>query len=399
MTLSRRKYLGIKYQVIQCGEKEYEFMVTDVKPNSPADKAGILKKDIIFSINGKLICTSSLLASVIEKQEEEIIFLLVRNSEKKKISCYLEEMPCESNASYGELICNGIRLRTIVTYPETKKEKYPVVIFIQGIYRTSIDFPFSRKHTYKQIIDILTKNEYVTIRVERPGLGDSEGKRDHDLGFHYECLIYQTLLSDLESGKIAKCDLSKIMIMGYSIGGTIASIVANCSNIKISGIVTYGTVFTTVTEYLLENARRNYTSYNDPIYRTPFFREFLYFFLGKKLPPEQLVEINQQYDKFFVQGGDFLGRKYIYFQELDDIDLEKTWLNVKEIPILILAGRLDSLISLGEQRNLYQFLISHANTNQRIFLKYILADHNFHDQNNQLSQEGIETILDFFRIV
>ncbi|MBS6922782.1 MAG: alpha/beta hydrolase [Lachnospiraceae bacterium] len=398
MLLERKKYLGIKYQTIKYNGG-FAFIITSLMPNSPATKAGLQIDDMLIQINRTSIHDSSLLTTTLATKEERITFLVLRNGHKREIICQLEKKPFEENSLYDTLICGGIRLRMIITYPPIKQSKYPLVIFIPGIYLMSVDFPFSSMHTYKQLIDKFTESGYMTIRVERPGIGDSEGKRNTDLGFHYECLIYQTLLKHLTNNRIPKCDLNNIIFMGYSMGGVIAPIVSNNSNVNVAGIITYGTVFSSVTNYLLENAKRNSISYNASIYKAPFFSRFLYYYLHKNLSPAQLHKINPQYDKYFNNGETFLGRHYTYFQELNQINLKKTWLELKEMSILIMAGCLDSLISLNDQKALYDLLVSQSNCKQSVSLKVINANHDFCNLQGILSPEGITEILIFLNSI
>jgi pimeloyl-ACP methyl ester carboxylesterase len=79
---------------------------------------------------------------------------------------------------------------------------------------------------------------FVTYRVEKPGMGDSEGPPCAETGYLQELNGYRAGLADLRANPAV--DPERIFLVGSSLGGFFAPIIAN--EIPVAGIVTYGTI-------------------------------------------------------------------------------------------------------------------------------------------------------------
>lgn len=92
-----RPYLGVEYQLIsQADARVYRDVIpgallVDIMDDSPADKAGLKKGDIITKIDGKVVSGS--FSNIIQKYEvgDEIELKIWRNGEEKTVEVVLEE--------------------------------------------------------------------------------------------------------------------------------------------------------------------------------------------------------------------------------------------------------------------------------------------------------------------
>jgi pimeloyl-ACP methyl ester carboxylesterase len=124
--------------------------------------------------------------------------------------------------SYSHIVSNGKRMRTIITTPRKPGGKRPGFFFIQGFSPNSYDFTLSTSIGDVKTIDgpllhQFASEGFVTIRVEKPGVGDSEGGPFADLDYITELDIYRQTLKQLkEHGGV---DKDNIFIFGHSMGG------------------------------------------------------------------------------------------------------------------------------------------------------------------------------------
>ena len=68
----------------------------------------------------------------------------------------------------------------------------------------------------------IAKSGYVTMRVEKPGVGDSEGGPFADLDYNTEIDIYRQALKQLKAQP--EVDNDNVFICGHSMGGAVGVI-------------------------------------------------------------------------------------------------------------------------------------------------------------------------------
>jgi dienelactone hydrolase len=79
---------------------------------------------------------------------------------------------------------------------------------------------------------------FVTMRVEKSGVGDSEGPSCDTIGYSEELSGYQAALKSLQSNP--SVDSRRIYLLGISLGGVFAPILG--AETKVAGISVYGTL-------------------------------------------------------------------------------------------------------------------------------------------------------------
>ncbi|MEQ8223752.1 MAG: PDZ domain-containing protein, partial [Candidatus Eremiobacterota bacterium] len=238
--------------------------VKDVFADTSAMEGGIKKDDIILSINGTDLLNVPQFLSLAGtyRAGEDLSVSLWRNGEKviKKIT--LKPFPEEKHPDFDILyssvsVDETTTLRTIITKPKTGT-KHPAVLLIQGLSCVSVDYPFDNslpyQNPYKSILYSLTEKGFVTMRVEKSGIGDSTGTPAKDIDFNREVLGFQKALELLRSYDFV--DKDKVFIFGHSMGGVMAPVIAN--NIPVRGIMVFGTIWRPMVEYELDNDLRQH---------------------------------------------------------------------------------------------------------------------------------------------
>ena len=226
-----------------------------------AERAGIKSGDIVVALNGKSVGPSSIVATVRELPAGSPLSIsVVRDEKSTELETTLMEKPRDPgnanyNVVYGHVVSHGKRMRTIITKPR-KPGKYPGFMFIQGFAPISYDFTLEGSTGDVTTLDgpILfefANSGFVTLRVEKPGVGDSEGGPFADMDYTTELDIYRQALKQLKETK--EVDSGNVFIFGHSMGGAFGPMIAAENPVK--GLVVYGVEARTWFEYLLDTIR------------------------------------------------------------------------------------------------------------------------------------------------
>jgi uncharacterized protein len=142
--------------------------------------------------------------------------------------------------------------RTIVTVPRTPG-RHPAVLFMTGVGCFSQE-SLDRSTPEAMLLYGLTRRGFLTMRVEKSGMGDSEGPPCNSAaaGLQAEIRAYLAGLRSLEQDP--SVNRSEVFLIGHSIGGVEAPMVAK--QLPVRGIVVINTVARPFLEYLLETRRR-----------------------------------------------------------------------------------------------------------------------------------------------
>jgi hypothetical protein len=189
---------------------------------------------------------------------QEASFVFRRGDETKNVSGSLIGRPLQKpdgfEVVYDQVVSKGNRIRIIITLPDGNTEPAPTLFMIGGIGAYSIDGDFATS-PYGKVLDPIAKGGYATVRVEKPGMGDSEGPAAYtDLMFDDELDAYIQALRLIKTNP--RINKDRIVIFGHSMGGAFGPLVAQAEPVK--GIMVHGTMSKTWTEYVIENTRRQY---------------------------------------------------------------------------------------------------------------------------------------------
>lgn len=242
-------------------EEGVGILATEVVAEKSAASAGIQKGDIVIALDGKPLKFSETPTRVRDMQAgKSFTVTLIRKGETlERSGTATEKTRDPGNANYEVLYrhitSHGKRMRTIITRPR-KEGKYPGFMFIQGFSPVSYDFTLEGSKgdvtsLNGPLLYEFANSNFVTIRVEKPGVGDSEGGPFADLDFTTELDIYRQALKQLK--EMPEVDQENIFIFGHSMGGAFGPMIA--SENKVKGIAVYGAASRTWYEYLLDTLR------------------------------------------------------------------------------------------------------------------------------------------------
>ena len=237
--LPRRPWFGVALAPHERGA-----LVTGVVDGSSAAANGIRAGDVIPVIDGTAIRVPRDVIAAIGKHAggDTASVEIIRDGQSRTYTVTLREFPREAQPGvtfeYGAVtLSDGSRLRTIVSIPDRRNARFPAVMLLQGGGCNSIDVPMA-PHGPGNPLRTIAAQDYVTMRVEKSGLGDSRGPACDAIGYEQELEGYRAALAALKRHPSVKTD--EVFLIGLSLGGVFAPILANESAVR--GIVVFGTL-------------------------------------------------------------------------------------------------------------------------------------------------------------
>jgi pimeloyl-ACP methyl ester carboxylesterase len=196
-----------------------------------------------------------------------------------------------------------------------------------------IDSPVGLPNGFSWISQNLVRHGYVTLRVERPGCGDSEGGPLRDVDFNTELDGYKQALRALKEFDFVDAD--HVFLFGHSMGGIMAPLMA--VETPVRGIAVYGTASETWFESVVGQRRRLAAlDGTDPaevdreiLRQTRFWYALA---VDRKTPdairvedPELPGRVREQW----VTDDKYVGdRHYSFYHQLADKNLAEAWAEV-----------------------------------------------------------------------
>ena len=240
--LPRRATLGVTLAV----DATDAVIVSAVPAGSAGAVAGVVPGDAIAALDGTPVTSIAQVQSLVGRHRggDSLVIDVVRRGEQKRLVAVLQSFAHErlphTTFDYGHVtLADGIRLRTIVSRPMKADRPAPAVLFLQGGGCSSIDVPWADGSTGPLgLIHAIASRGFVTMRVDKPGAGDSEGPPCAETGFREELAGYQMALRALLADPAV--DKSRVFLLGLSLGGFFAPLLAR--DVPVAGISAYGTI-------------------------------------------------------------------------------------------------------------------------------------------------------------
>ncbi len=371
-------------------------LIQKVVAGSSAQKAGFTANDVLVAMDGEHIANTAHFLALLKKHHggDKIKIGYYRRSKLKETTMVLLPKQMETSDAYDVIyssVSSGSnRLRTIITKPKGGGI-YPAVLLIGGVGCYSIDNISNPDIlSIKMWVDSLTRNGFVTIRVEKTGVGDSKGTPCDQCDFITEEQGFLDGLKQLKS--LSYVDKENTFIAGFSIGGVIAPLIAQRE--KVKGIIVYGTVGRNWLEYELENSFRQGLLDNTPAdsldmyMRAEYIR--LYSLLVEKKTPAQIIKEHPQTKPNFFNYP----MSIEYFQQVADVNIRALWMNTKA-RVLAMHGSSD-FVSSATEHKLIAETVNRYSPGNAAYVEIANADHwGLFAETEKISQSHTQTGLNF----
>jgi len=350
-------------------------LILKVIPNSSAQRAGFIGNDVLVSMDGEEINSTTHFLQLLKKHHggDQVKITYYRKSKLLKSSMTLLPKQMEENDDfdiiYSSVLSGSNQLRTIITKPKGEG-KYPAILIIGGVGCYSIDNPMITEiRSIKMWADSFAKNGFVTMRVEKTGMGDSKGIPCNECDFKTETQNFSNGLKQLKS--LPYVNKEKVFIAGFSIGGVIAPLIAQQE--PVNGIIVYGTVGRNWLEYEMENTFRQQMLDRRPadsvdIYMRAEYTRLYELFVEKKMP-EQIIKEHPETADHLLQYP----MKTEYFQQVADVNIRELWMNTKT-KVLAMHGASDFVSSAAEHKLIAE-IVNHYHPGNATYVEIANADH------------------------
>jgi pimeloyl-ACP methyl ester carboxylesterase len=271
---------------------------------------------------------------------------------------------------YATISFEGSLIRTIVTKPKTTtSKKLPAVFLVPWLSCGSIEIPGDPADGFDHIIKSFANNpDVLFFRVERMGVGDSQGTPCGDLDAKTEIALYRQALESLY--KKNDVDSDQVYMLGLSLGMSLAPLVAE--GFPIKGFMVSGGTTKTWYEHMLEFERHRLQLsgvYPDTLNVNmklfiPFYQKYL--IDGKS--PEEIIRDNPQFSSiWYDMPYHQYGRNYTYFQQVQQLNFEKAWADV-QVPVFAIHGEYDWVMSLQDHQRAVDIVNSSGKKNAELVI-------------------------------
>lgn len=384
-SLPRRGTFGVPFQAMPEEVRTRLKLEAQEGIYVPSD-SGVLKAgDVVISVGGKRFKSFATWADLVRSAvlQPSAKLGVIRDGKETTVEIEVRMKPVDKGENYetlyDDVVSNGHRIRTFVTRP-SGTGKHPVLFWIQGINTGSVEAPLTGPGGMSRILKSFSDDGYVTVRVEKPGVGDSEGGPAALVGFNEEVDIYRQALKALD--KYDFVDRDRVYVFGHSMGGCHAPIV--CSEIPVRGIVTYGTVSDSWLEWQIKSARiqgplggKTRAQIDDEVRKTVAFYHYIYnekrsvAWIKKNRPELRATAEGESPD-----GIMFNPRSIRYMQEVNDKNFCAYWPRVGKAKVLALFGEND-WISIRDDQTQVALAVNAALPGQAVFKVVPASDHLF----------------------
>ena len=377
--LPRKPWLGAAI-----GPADGGVAILEVLPDSSAASAGLEPGDLIVAVDEHAPEDPTELIGMIAEREagDRMAVKVEREGQTLDLAVTLIARPEESGdgyaVEYSFVRSDEHRLRTIVTKPRDDA-KHPGVLLIQGLTGASIDNPTGPLSAYRELCATLTRAGYVTMRMDKPGSGDSEGGPFSEVDFATEVEAFRQALIALKERP--DVDPDRVFIVGHSMGGIEAPILA--AEVPVRGVVVYGTVVRPWFEYLLENSRRQLAMSGESYAEIDRYNRrqaaFLHHLAQEGSTPSGIAEAHPELASYigghFADGSHEYGRTYRFFQQIMAENLAESWEAV-DADILAVWGTSD-FVSDGSDHRAIAEIVNRDGGDRATYVALEDIDHGF----------------------
>lgn len=325
--------------------------VLTVLPGSAGGAAGLQRGDVIASVDGTPVANNrEFLAKLRRPAGEPVALGIVRAGSPSTVRAVLSPAADESDplvdTRYDALTFEGTLRRTLVTVPHGSTGKHPALLFVGGIGCYSVDVATNPQDPYLRLSHDLSRRGFVTLRLEKSGLGDSQGPPCATVDYVTEAASYTAAYDAL--ARDPAVDPKRIYVFGHSIGTVIAPRLALAR--ATAGIIAAEGVGRGWIEYELINTRRqlaltgaNPAEVDDAM-------------LGKVRCIDRLL-LQKEDEKTIERDEPDCAEHNVYpapaayFRQLAALDIAEPWMKLN-LPVLAIYGSADFITDEADHRRI-----------------------------------------------
>jgi pimeloyl-ACP methyl ester carboxylesterase len=348
--LPRRGYVGLQLAPLPDASGEMPGLyVRSVAVGSAAARAGAKAGDRLLALGKQPITDMNSARAVLRSLTpgDPLQIRVLRAGAAVDLVDEVRGFPVEQHA-HAQVVLEHVqlgahRLRAIALLPESAGP-YPVVYYLPGAHWASEEYPFTPEHPVPALLGQLAQMGIASLRVDRSGMGDSEGPACNDVDFDTEYRGYQAGLELL--AQAPWCDATRVALLGHSLGAMVAPLLATdpAARVAARAVVTFGASAIPISAGLVTAVRR-YAHLQPEVTAETIERqcELLELIVaGQRTPRQALLErpdLQSVKPSHFTDETIFR-RAVRYYHQLEDKPLAAAWRNVSA-PVLAIHGSHD----------------------------------------------------------
>jgi hypothetical protein len=272
---------------------------------------------------------------------------VVRNGQRLLLEDAVRPFPVEQHPD-AEVVLDQVqvgehRLRAIALLPE-KPGPHPVVYYLSGAHWASEEYPFSVTQPVPALLGELARVGIASLRVDRFGMGDSEGPPCHRVDFDTEYAGYRGGLELLKRAPWS--DPERVLFMGHSLGAMVAPLMASdpAAALRPLGILTFGASAIPISSGL-EGALQRYAIVQPTVEQQTIALQCELMRLivrGGKTPAQALRErpdLRAVTPEHYTDDSIYR-RTVAFYHQLEQRDIEHAWRQFTQ-PVLAIHGSHD----------------------------------------------------------
>ena len=291
-------------------------------------------------------------------------------------------MPLQSipdfDTFYKSVIVDGSLYRVIITRPKQGKQ-LPAVFLIGGLGCYSLD-PMRENSPYGHVLYSLTRDGFVTMRVDKSGEGDSEGPNCNTDAATLQLAAQRSIAGLQLLRSLDYVDPSRIFVFAHSLGPMEGALVVG--RVPIRGFIAAETIGKSWFDYQIEIARSQPLLLGQSYTEVEAFSrknlQCLSLFYLQGLSEAGVVRAQPDCrDDLPSQAGMPAG----YFRDIAKVNVAEEWKRA-DVPVLVTYGTSDPLTSDEESRYLVN-MINSLHPGHATYFEFDHMSHHFDEQSNQ----------------
>lgn len=335
--------------------------VSFIRPGSAAERAGLKAGDSIDSIGTTEVHNAAEFVRIVKEEPagKPIEFHIRRGENAITLPIVLDPAPDEDDplvdTHYEAVTVDGTLRRTLLTVPKKAAGRRPAVLIIGGIGCYSIDVATDPQDAYLRLTHDLGRAGFVAMRLEKSGIGDSQGPPCMTIDLVHEMESYEAALRALRDDP--HVDSGSVYLFGHSIGTLIAPHIA--ARVPVSGVIIAEGVGRNWVEYELWNLRRQLVLDGQPpakVDATLSVKEICMHRLLVEKQAEDEIERTQPECKEHNQYP----APAAYMQQAAALNIAEPWTNFS-LPLLAIYGSGDFVTAEADHRR----IVDIVNANHR----------------------------------
>jgi uncharacterized protein len=286
----------------------------------------------------------------------------------------------------------GDKLRTFITRPKNAIGKVPVLFFVGWLSCDSVEYPHGETDGFGTLIlRLIDQSGYATVRMDKPGVGESQGTSCDKADFQGEMEGYQATFDAM--GKYDFIDQDRVLVIGMSNGGGFSPLVSRKHSVR--GFIAAGSWGNTWYEHMLGNERVRLTTDGKSAAEVnsamKVFAQFYDLYLIQKQTPGEVLAQHPEWKSLWYDTPDGqYGRPAAFYQQLQALNLGEVWQNV-EASVLVIRGSKDTIMSRADSSAIAE-IVNRGHPGRAQYLQVEGMTHGF-TIDNKFYSDLVPTIL------